>query len=813
MESAIVIKVKYEDTLRRFNARILNGELELNLDNLKAKILSLFKFNPDTELILTYVDEDDDIVTLGDNDDLRDVVRQSLNPLRITVKLPEKSGWAAAKSSGTSTPVRSPQLSQNLNSGVQEILNSFPEPIRRTVTKIWTDVGANGTPSGQTIDDLVQLFSELGLPFLNKLAEVQAPAQVSRPGCQDVAVTEVEQTVSDVKSTGSSSSKGKEAIRSRESIAGEGKNDKESPVNVNGGVKAAVKQVPGLEALKAALASTNTSLGVQTGPSEKISSGKSDEPPCSGKFVNLSSFKASPVTTDNEASQKKKESTGSRRINAHAFPCYPVSPLWSNLNSESTTQNGETKDSNQTDLGAALCINECPFSGVSLGNAPAHPQLSSSVGQKERRSNLYGDGSGIVFHRGVRCDGCGVHPITGPRFKSKVKEDYDLCSICFNQMGNTTDYIRIDRPMTYRHSYVKGLHDLHHRGLPHARPPPPAFRCGAVKSSRPKLDSRFIQDVNILDGTIMAPLTPFTKIWRMRNNGSVVWPQGAQLVWIGGDKLSDAFSVAIEIPPSGLAVDEELDVAVDFIAPGRPGRYISYWRMASPSGQKFGQRVWVLIQVDASSKEMPYDGFRGFNLNLPPVSNSIHSPEIISVSPVPMVEDTLPDGENLNEASAVHLVSSREKEQEANFPINDTLFVGDIAGLRPVQGGPSSSVSYPNIDLSELADPVVPSPPASTVTLVQTQDVEGKSEVEETLLKDLEEMGFKQVDLNKEILRLNEYDLEKSVDDLCGVSGWDPILDELQEMGFVDKATNTKLLQKNNGSIKRVVMDLLAGEE
>ncbi|CAI9099703.1 OLC1v1036563C1 [Oldenlandia corymbosa var. corymbosa] len=222
---------------------------------------------------------------------------------------------------------------------------------------------------------------------------------------------------------------------------------------------------------------------------------------------------------------------------------------------------------------------------------------------------------------------------------------------------------------------------------------------------------------------------------------------GAQLVWIGEDKLSDAFSVAIEIPPSGLDVDEELDEAVDFFAPECPGRYISYWRMASPPGKKFGQWVWVLIQVDASSKEMPYDGFCVFNLNLPPVSYSIHSPEIISVSPVPMVEDTLSDGENFNEASAVHLQCCR---------------------ITPSSRG--NFISYPNIDVSELADPVVPSPPASTVTLVQTQDVEGKSEVEETLLKDLEEMGFKQVDLNKEILRLNEYDLEKSVDDLCGVS-------------------------------------------
>lgn len=46
-----------------------------------------------------------------------------------------------------------------------------------------------------------------------------------------------------------------------------------------------------------------------------------------------------------------------------------------------------------------------------------------------------------------------------------------------------------------------------------------------------------------------------------------------------------------------MAVGNELDIAVDFKAPELPGRYISYWRMGSPSGVKFGQRVWVLIQV------------------------------------------------------------------------------------------------------------------------------------------------------------------------------------------------------------------------
>ena len=55
--------------------------------------------------------------------------------------------------------------------------------------------------------------------------------------------------------------------------------------------------------------------------------------------------------------------------------------------------------------------------------------------------------------------------------------------------------------------------------------------------------------------------------------------------------------ILYQIASAGLPVEQELDIAVDFVASDRPGRYISYCRMASPSGQKFGQRVWVLIHV------------------------------------------------------------------------------------------------------------------------------------------------------------------------------------------------------------------------
>jgi hypothetical protein len=46
-----------------------------------------------------------------------------------------------------------------------------------------------------------------------------------------------------------------------------------------------------------------------------------------------------------------------------------------------------------------------------------------------------------------------------------------------------------------------------------------------------------------------------------------------------------------------IPVEKEIDVVVDFVEPTRPCTYISYWEFASLFSQKFGERVWVHIQV------------------------------------------------------------------------------------------------------------------------------------------------------------------------------------------------------------------------
>merc|ERR1711991_882521 len=46
------------------------------------------------------------------------------------------------------------------------------------------------------------------------------------------------------------------------------------------------------------------------------------------------------------------------------------------------------------------------------------------------------------------------------------------------------------------------------------------------------------------------------------------------------------------VPPNA-----ELDIAVDMRSPGKAGRFVSYWRLQTPDGIRFGHRMWVDIVV------------------------------------------------------------------------------------------------------------------------------------------------------------------------------------------------------------------------
>lgn len=727
MASTLVIKVKYGETLRRFSACILNGELDFNMDGLREKVLHLFNFSPNADLTFTYIDEDSDVVTLADDEDLRDVMRQSLNPLRITVRLDsKKSGTSYARSSGSSTPTRSNRAQHPLNTSVPEILKSVSGPLRGAVLKLL--MRASDPTSSPP-----EIKAQKGLNVEGDASEMWPNAKSEVPNQDNIQLP------------GDNNSFGRPSVEP-------------TPYRF---------QVDDME--------------------EEVK--KLGERHLSGKPDVLSHANVAKVVTSVSAGEENKEIKKPVGVGA------PTTFLDYLKHGDLRKCYFGALNSSGSRLGP-YSVNECPFSGMFLENGSAvTPQ--------------YGDVpfSNVSFHRGVRCDGCRAYPITGPRFKSIVKENFDLCSICFGKTGDEANYIRIDRPMTYRPPLsVKGLYD-HNCRVSHPTLPPHVLR-GPVgmKPIRPQLDSCFIQDVNILDGTVMAPSTTFTKIWRMKNNGTIIWPHGTQLIWIGGDRLSETISVELEIPADGLPVEKEIDIGVDFSAPELPGRYISYWRMVLPSGQKFGQRVWVLIQVYKNSS---CETVHGFNLNLPPVSGEMMGPETVNLNVEPLVEESLPEPDNSSRRTELveSIVNGHpNKEQELNLPIDDTLIGGGGGVSNPAPSEVSSTISYPIIDFTGVVQ-TVPSSAQFPATNVQVSDreVNGNTDLEGSLLRELKEVCFEEeAYMNKEILRMIT---------LGRVSESDPLLAELQKMGFFDHEMNKMLLKKHNGSIKRVVMDLVAGEK
>ncbi|KAK4362521.1 hypothetical protein RND71_017762 [Anisodus tanguticus] len=857
MASSIVIKVKYEETLRRFNAAVINEKLDLNMGGLRNKIIQLFSLAHDAELTVTYIDEDGDVVTLVDDEDLQDVMRQDLNPLRISVRLnaAERSGRPSARSSENSTPLQSPRVQPpfpNMNSGVSDVLKTIPELLLAPVVKkVLSDLTTRASSSTPILAELVDAMSKMGLSYNQNQASGPQPVKEAGPhsGTFNGNTISADGGKPNVKSGEPSLKEPLTALHDEKQPL---KATEPKPKASNEAVDASVKLISksktsegdrteaqslSFNGPKAQTSAVKTIDGKTIGfayerPSPIPPENPSDQQPSNGhpvaKPVDLgASASSSKLKQCNWDSCNTDPSGSSTKMPSDGYtPAHRIVPMNTvNVNDSSGAVGSSMKmpfrSVNTIRVAPLNPVNECPCSGVPTVNNPV-PTPNFPFEATLKRSHTHSDGTGTIFHKGVRCDGCGVHPITGPRFISKVKENYDLCSICSAEMGNDADYIRMDRPLDYQHPFsFGGVHDLQIQQQKRLQDMYSRLRAPTVprgwKSGRPKLDSRFIQDVNILDGTIMPPLTRFTKIWRMNNNGNLVWPQGTQLVWIGGDRLSDKFYVELEITTAGLAVGQELDVAVDFTAPEHPGRYISYWRLASSSGQKFGQRVWVLIQVDAvlnqPKQELVHEAFQGLNLNLPPASSDVSGPNIFNVNPEP--QNVLPEPKSSSTMELVDSVAevSQNKEQDAKFPINDSLLVG-VGDKSSSPSAPGSPISYPIIDPTEEA-PVISSmaPSAAVAMQAPLQDVRGNNEVEMSLLQELEEMGFKQVDLNKEILRKNEYDLEQSVDELCGVAEWDPLLEELEEMGFSDRKMNKKLLEKNSGSIKRVVMDLIAGEQ
>jgi next-to-BRCA1 protein 1 len=268
--------------------------------------------------------------------------------------------------------------------------------------------------------------------------------------------------------------------------------------------------------------------------------------------------------------------------------------------------------------------------------------------------------AGRARHYGIYCDGplCnsarGLQSyITGDRYKCAVCHDTDFCANCeanpSNPHNKTHPLIKFKTPVRNVSVTTMGDHedgkpmpimgDRGSRTMSKSTETTPAPSANAatqvqtVADLKPteskaeetpevkqeakelpaaaveeELIAHFVRD-DVADGTVLPPNTVFEQTWYLRNGGSDPWPAGCSVKFIGGDNMcavDPQHPASIhELVSAGesttcyteVAPGQEAGFTVLMRTPSKPGTCISYWRLTTPNGGKFGHRLWCDINV------------------------------------------------------------------------------------------------------------------------------------------------------------------------------------------------------------------------
>ena len=128
-------------------------------------------------------------------------------------------------------------------------------------------------------------------------------------------------------------------------------------------------------------------------------------------------------------------------------------------------------------------------------------------------------------------------------------------------------------------------------------------RAGEMSTLFPCVDElEFVADITIPDKTVVIAGKPFTKTWKIKNNGTCTWTDSYRLVFSKGDQMTDQTEIYL---PEGTIIipDDTIEISVYMTAPKEKGSYASFWLMKNPNQKLFGagtnrdQAIWVKVEV------------------------------------------------------------------------------------------------------------------------------------------------------------------------------------------------------------------------
>ncbi len=174
-------------------------------------------------------------------------------------------------------------------------------------------------------------------------------------------------------------------------------------------------------------------------------------------------------------------------------------------------------------------------------------------------------------------------------------------------------------------------------------------------------------DVTVPDDTVMAPGQAFTKIWRLENAGECTWTREYAVTFFSGEQMSAPASVPLR---GDVLPGQSVDIAVDMVAPTKPGKYQSNWKLRNASNVLFGigpggnSPFWVRIIVEESATASVTPTTAVATLTPTATQPAVHASGTVNLNPGDRVDlDTL----GVNSGSGEDL--SYESDAEGKHPL------------------------------------------------------------------------------------------------------------------------------------------------
>jgi len=222
----------------------------------------------------------------------------------------------------------------------------------------------------------------------------------------------------------------------------------------------------------------------------------------------------------------------------------------------------------------------------------SHPVVVYKKVQQEYRTE--------AVHTRIECDGCGMAPIVGPRYKCSVCPDFDLCDKCNKEGKHDPKHalikLKVSDPsfsrrlgVTFRnHSPGRRHHSpgRRHHGFP--KHGAKRHRCRSSRKDFSRKSVKFLLDVTLQGNKcVLTPGTETLKTWRVQNMSDKAWPEGTKLILVDGESKASSqeeFEVPIASP------NEVVDVSAILAPPPINGKYILKYQLATADRRPFGPR-------------------------------------------------------------------------------------------------------------------------------------------------------------------------------------------------------------------------------